>query len=299
MPTYAAIDVGSNAIRGIIADTKKDGSFSVSKKIRESVRFGDDVFQTGALGPGKFKQAEEIFSKIVATCKKENVDKIKVMATSALRDAKNAKEFVQFINQKTGLLIETIDGDTEAKLIHDAVNLEIDLKDKLCVLVDIGGGSTEVTISKNKKLLGCKSFNMGAVRLLECKDLFSLSENVCLQVIDIKNYLDDFIKNQKVDKLIGTGGNFRRMAKIKKILNNKGKDSSEFLELDDIHKIFDQLYTMSHKDRVKRFEMSDDRADVILPATFFIGHIVRFLKMDGVYIPDVGLKEGIMLSMLR
>lgn len=297
MSTYAAIDVGSNAVRGIIADVDSKGTFEITKKIRESLRLGEDVFKRGSISSQKMKETEEIFEKIAETISKSKADKIKILATSAMRDAKNSKELITIIKNKTGLLVETIDGDTEAKMIHDAVNLELDLKDKLAVLVDIGGGSTEVTISKNRKLVNCRSFNMGAVRLLEHTDLFSLSEAICLQMMEIKTYLDDFIKNQKVDLMVGTGGNFRRLGKIKKKMTER--DSTEYAKLDDVHQIFNLLNSLTVKERAKRYEMSDDRADVILPATFMIGHLIKILKTDGVYIPNVGLKEGILISMIQ
>lgn len=297
MSTYAAIDVGSNAIRGIIAEVDSKGTFEITKKIRESLRLGEDVFKRGAISSQKMKDAEEIFSKISDQLVKNKVDNVKVLATSAMRDAKNSKELISIIKSKTGLTVEPIDGDTEAKLIHDAVNLELDLKDKLAVLVDIGGGSTEITISKNKKLVHCRSFNMGAVRLLEHTDLFSLSEVICLQMVEMKDYLDQYIKNQKIDLMVGTGGNFRRLGKIKKKMTER--DSAEYAKLEDVHQIFNTLIGMTIKERAKRFEMSDDRADVILPATFMIGHLIKILKIDGVYIPNVGLKEGILMSMIH
>lgn len=297
MSLYAAIDVGSNAIRGIIADVNSKGTFEITKKIREPLRLGEDVFRRGSISSQKIKEAEDIFEKIGDQLSKSKVDKTKILATSAMRDAKNSKELITSIKNKTGLSVETIDGDTEAKLIHDAVHLELDLKEKLAVLVDIGGGSTEITISKNKKLVHCRSFNMGAVRLLDHTDLFSLSEAICLQMVEMKDYLNEYVKNQKIDLMVGTGGNFRRLGKIKKKMTER--DSAEYAKLEDIHQVFNVLNSLSTKERAKKFEMSDDRADVILPSTFMIGHLVKILKVDGVYIPNVGLKEGILISMIQ
>jgi exopolyphosphatase/guanosine-5'-triphosphate,3'-diphosphate pyrophosphatase len=296
LSTFAAIDIGSNAIRAVIADVKNQNEFVITKKFREPLRLGEDVFGQGAIGPAKIKQAEDLFKKLSDIFQKNKVDKVKAVATSAMRDAKNGNEVKNLIQKQTGINIELIDGDSEAKLIHEAVKLELDLKNKLAVVVDIGGGSTEFTISKNSKLINCRSFNMGAVRLLDHQDLFSLSNAISLQMIEMRAYLDEHIKGQKVDILIGTGGNFRRLGKIKKKITEKG--SEEYATLSDIHKVFNELNGLSHKERVKRFEMSDDRADVIIPAVFLIGHIVYMLKTEGIHLPNVGLKEGILLSML-
>jgi exopolyphosphatase/guanosine-5'-triphosphate,3'-diphosphate pyrophosphatase len=296
MERIAAIDLGSNAVRALIAEVE-NGRYEILKKLRQPLRLGEDVFTKGMIGSNKLKEAENLFHEMHEQFEKYKVQRVRALATSAMRDAKNSKDLQAIIQKEFGISIETIDGDTEAKLIHEAVSRELDLKDKLAVLIDIGGGSTEFTVSKNNKLIHCKSFNMGAVRLLEHQDVFTLSNAVTLQMIEIQEYLKEHIKNQKIDIVIGTGGNFRRLGKIKKKLTQKGSD--EYVNLQDIVKVYNELIKMDHKERVKKFEMSDDRADVIVPAVFMIGHIVTMLKAEGIFLPDVGLKEGILLSMMK
>ena len=296
MDIVAAIDVGSNAVRTVIAVVKDDHELVVLKKSREPLRLGEDVFSHGSIGHAKIKQAEDIFLKIKDQLKRFQVDRVKAVATSAMRDAKNGDDLRILIEHQTGITIEAIDGDTEAKLIHEAVHSELDLSNKLAVFVDIGGGSTEFTISKNKQLIACRSFNIGAVRLLEHSDLNILSSSIAIQMLEVKIFLDQYIKNQKIDALVGTGGNFRRLGKINKKIT--GKNTEEYLTLSEIESVSKELQTMSHKDRVKKFEISDDRADVIIPAADLIRQIVVMLKMDGVFLPKVGLKDGILLSML-
>lgn len=296
MERIAAIDLGSNAVRAVIAEVD-NGRYEILKKIREPLRLGDDVFSKGIIGPNKLKLAENLFHEMHDQFEKYKVTRIKALATSAMRDAKNSKDLQTIVQKEVGISIETIDGDTEAKLIHEAVIRELDIRDKLAILIDIGGGSTEFTISKNNKLMHCRSFNIGAVRMLEYQDVFTLSNAVTLQMIEIQEYIKEQIKNQKIDVVIGTGGNFRRLGKVKKKINEKGSD--EYVSLQDIIKVYNELIKMNHKERVKKFEMSDDRADVIIPAVFTIGHIVTMLKVEGIFLPDVGLKEGILLSMIR
>ena len=286
MDIVAAIDVGSNAVRTVIAVVKDDHELVVLKKSREPLRLGEDVFSHGSIGHAKIKQAEDIFLKIKDQLKRFQVDRVKAVATSAMRDAKNGDDLRILIEHQTGITIEAIDGDTEAKLIHEAVHSELDLSNKLAVFVDIGGGSTEFTISKNKQL----------IRLLEHSDLNILSSSIAIQMLEVKIFLDQYIKNQKIDALVGTGGNFRRLGKINKKIT--GKNTEEYLTLSEIESVSKELQTMSHKDRVKKFEISDDRADVIIPAADLIRQIVVMLKMDGVFLPKVGLKDGILLSML-
>jgi exopolyphosphatase/guanosine-5'-triphosphate,3'-diphosphate pyrophosphatase len=294
LETYAAVDIGSNAIRTLILKKDDNGVLTIVKKDRAPVRLGSDVFNIGFISEEKRYKIIETFVKINDLLVKYQVTKTRACATSAMREAQNGKLIIEQIKQNTGISIELIDGDTEAKLIHNAVQSELHLDKRLSVLIDIGGGSTEFTISENELLISCKSFPIGAVRLLKYPNFFELSNAINAQLLEAQQYITSIIGNRKVEAMVGTGGNFRRLGKINRKIS--GKTFTNFMNIDEVENVFGELNKLSHDERVKKFDLSDDRADVIIPAALLIKSIAHMLEVKGIYIPKVGLKEGIALS---
>ena len=224
------------------------------------------------------------------------MNKVKACATSAMRDSRNGPQLIQQIKELTNIQIEIIDGDTEATLIHHAVQSELHLDKRLALIVDIGGGSTEFTLSQNEKLIACKSINIGSVRMLELQDPNALLEYINKNIDSAEIFIKSIISNQKIDVIVGTGGNFRRLAKINKKLSSKA--FANYMTIDEVSKANQELTSLSHDMRVKKFDLSDDRADVIVPASLLIKQIVSRFECAGIYTPKVGLKEGLLLSMI-
>ncbi len=164
----SAIDIGSNAIRMMIADVA-DNSTSIHtvKKFRAAVRLGHDVFTQGMITPASMETALATFRHYAETNKEFKVGKVRAVATSACREAGNGAQFVEKVYKQSGIKIEIIDGTEEGHLIHLAVRKELDLDNKKTMLIDVGGGSVEVTFSKGDKMLATQSFPMGTVRVLE------------------------------------------------------------------------------------------------------------------------------------
>lgn len=295
LETIAAIDLGSNALRAVIA--RKDGdTLEIVKSFREPLRLGEDVFSTGVISKEKMSLTEDAFIKLFHIFTEYNVTETRAMATSAMRDSKNGPLLAQNIAKSTGIEIETIHGKEEAEIIFRAVKSQINLKKKNAVLMDIGGGSTELILVKNEEILAVESFNVGTVRLLKLEQE-ALEKEISFQMEKMLKFIKTQFKFKDLDLFIGTGGNLRRIGKIrKKIL---GKETSQLAMFDEINHMEEAILSMSYVDRIRRLELDQNRADVILPAIMLTHHLMQKLGMDKINLPKVGLKEGIILSMLE
>lgn len=292
--TIAAIDLGSNALRAIIV--RKNGSeIEVIKNFREPLRLGEDVFNTGFISPEKMELTEEAFIKLFHVFAEYNVSDTRAMATSAMRDSRNGPALSQRIAHTTGIEIKTIHGLEEARLIFEAVKGQINLKKKSAVLMDIGGGSTELIIVKNDEIVAVESFNVGTVRLLRFNQE-ELEVVIHEQMALMLDFIRTHLKSKKPNLFIGTGGNLRRIGKIRKKM--LGKSTSQLALFSEITHMEQAIVSMSYVDRIRRLELDQNRADVILPAIMLTQHLMEKLKLKEIHLPKVGLKEGIILSML-
>lgn len=292
----AAIDLGSNALRASIA-VKIGDELRVIKNLRTPLRLGEDVFATGKISEDKMELTEEAFIKLLHIFTEYNVTEARAMATSAMRDSKNGPMLAEHIFHSTGIEIETISGIDEAKMIFSAVRGQVNLKKKNALLMDIGGGSTELIIVKNEEIVGIHSFNVGTVRLLRYKNQEELELRVRLQVQKMLRFIERHLGKKKPDLFIGTGGNLRRIGKIrKKIL---GRETSQLAMYREIAHMEEAIFSMSYVDRIRKLELDQNRADVILPAIMLAKILMQELKLDKIHLPKVGLKEGILLSMLN
>ncbi len=290
----AAIDLGSNALRAVIV-RKSGDSIEVIKNFREPLRLGEDVFSSGSITDAKMALTEEAFIKLLHNFAEYNVTQTRAMATSAMRDAKNGPVLAARILEATGIEIETIRGSLEAKLIYSAVRGQLPIiEKKTALLMDIGGGSTELTIVKNGKILGAHSFNVGTIRLLKYKQE-ELEVRIKEQMDRMLKFIATHLGSKKPDLFVGTGGNLRRIGKIRKKTMGKSSREAFFKEIDHMEQA---ILSMSYVDRIRRLELDQNRADVILPAIMLTHHLMESLKLDKIHLPKVGLKEGIILSML-
>jgi exopolyphosphatase / guanosine-5'-triphosphate,3'-diphosphate pyrophosphatase len=291
----AAIDLGSNALRAIIV-RKTGNKVEVIKSIREPLRLGEDVFNNGMISPEKMERTEEAFIKLLHTFAEYNVTEARAMATSAMRDSRNGSLLAKRILHTTGIDIETIQGNEEAQIIFNAVQSQLPLQKKTAVLMDIGGGSTELIVVKDGRILGVNSFNVGTVRLLRYKNQQELEVRINLQLQKMMRFINHLLGNKKPQIFVGTGGNLRRIGKIRK--KTLGKPSSEVALFDEIAHMEEAIFSMSYVDRIRSLELDQNRADVILPAIMLTHHLMKKLGMNKIHLPKVGLKEGIILSML-
>ena len=170
MPTLASIDVGSNAMRLAVGFVDRHRNLHVVEEIREPVRLGQDVFTKGTISRQTTQKAVEAFKRFREVIEQHQVVQVRAVGTSALREAGNRDIFLKRIAQTSGIELKTIGSEEEALLVYLAVSKKIALEGKTAMLIDIGGGSVEVTLARNTKILATESFKMGAVRLMQVLD---------------------------------------------------------------------------------------------------------------------------------
>jgi exopolyphosphatase/guanosine-5'-triphosphate,3'-diphosphate pyrophosphatase len=221
------------------------------------------------------------------------------VATSAVREAKNKHQFVEQIFKKSKIQIEVIDGIEEARLIHLAVHKELDLHNKKIMLIDIGGGSVEITFSENGYMSATKSFPMGTVRILDHLQKRHLTEkDLNLIIGDFLEPLIHHIESQQgshqLDFAVGTGGNLECMGKLRKLI--LGKTPTTHLTYKELTSILEEVKKISIKDRQAQLDMRPDRVDVIVPAMTLVQTILRLSETQRLVIPGVGLRDGLLWS---
>ncbi len=302
MEKLAAIDIGSNAIRFCIAHLDKEGILSIEQKQRIPLRLGTESFQQGHFSDETIEFAGEVFRGFRETLNKEGVYEVAAVATSAFRCADNSHLLAEYILDQSGIKIEEISGKKEANMILDAVKASVNIGEKDFLLIDIGGGSMELSFLSKGEVQGSQSYPYGTVRLLGAMQESKKPEKKLHKILleaeqEIQPFLKQFCVNRdKPIRVIGTGGNFRRMVKLKKKL--WGEDLS-FLYPSELPLLYAQLDSVSVKERIKKFNLRADRADVILPALQLVMMVISDLPVKKIYAPDIGLMHGVLLSQLQ
>jgi len=300
MQTIAAIDVGSNAMRMMVGRMVFDGKIEVVENLRLPVRLGQDAFTTGFVSGETSQQAVDAFTRFRKIMDDHKVEKVRSVATSAMRELTNSGLLIDRIARTTGIEIEVISGEEEARLIHLGVSHSVDLKNKHALLIDIGGGSVEVTLSLNGNIISTESYNMGTVRLL--KKLTSEKNSgpafhklVRAYAEAARHRIDRELGSKKINICVGTGGNIEEMGNLRQKLFKR--DSDRAITLEELDKLVETLSRMKVEDRMRKFKLKPDRADVILPACIVLQMIAHEAKIKEVVIPNVGLKDGVLWDM--
>lgn len=292
----AAIDLGSNAVRLVIAKCRTEPGLDIIYKERKALRLGTEAFgATESFSEKTFKESLKAFEAFAQIMEEENVLHYKAFATSAFRDAKNSVDLALTIKEITGIKIERMPGSLEAEVILNSIlqKMEID-EDKNYLLFDLGGGSLELSKIEEGKIIGSKSFDIGTVRLMNQPDFsrkasqFKLLENYKKE---ISAFLDKKGFSKKRLRVVGTGGNFKRLLKIR---NNEFENKKKYFRPEEFLEIKKDLEKRSYQERIKDFDLREDRADVIIPAVKIIDFILSDLEISKVYAPNIGLVEGIL-----
>lgn len=300
MQTISAIDVGSNAIRMAVGRVDAtQNKIEVIENIRIPVRLGQDVFSVGYIGEPTMQAALDTFRRFRKIADGYEVKQMRAVATSAMREAKNRNTLIRRVAWHTGIHLQVISGEEEARLVHLAVSKEIDLQGRKAVLIDIGGGSIEVALSEGEQLITTESYDMGTVRMLQRLDNRALGD-----FIDLVNEYTQSVRRRikrefgklKFDLCIGTGGNMEELGDLRKQLFKK--DSNQVLTVDELDEIHEKLAKLTVEQRMEKFDLRPDRADVIAPATMVLRMIAREAKIKEIQIPRVGLKDGVLWDML-
>jgi len=298
----AAIDIGSNAMRLHIAGPDTESGIKTIHYHREPVRLGHDAFTRGRISKETMEKALQAFETFRSMIDLYPVQTIRATGTSALRDSINSRELIQLIKDKTDIEIEVISGEEEARLIHLSVHHRVaDMNKMNTLLIDIGGGSIEITLAKYGDIVALESFRMGAVRLLELfRDTSEDSDQPKIMneyIASMQQKVREEMAGMRIDLCIGTGGNIEALGELGVSL--LGNASNNRLSYKDIRKLVKHLQSMSYEDRIDRLGLRPDRADVIIPAAIALKSIVKLARPAALLIPSVGLADGVLLDLLQ
>lgn len=302
MDAIAAIDAGSNGIRLAIAELDDDGQLEMIYRRREAVRLGEDAFSKRRFSDATIAKAVKTFKFFRNKLDEHSVTELRAVATSATREAENGDELVEAVRRAADIELEIIDGLEEARLIFKAVDHEVNLKKATALLIDMGGGSVELTFARNRIPLGCETMPFGPVRLLEKMKAQGLSERDVPKLLArrhgavrsmIESELEAEVAN--VDVCVGTGGNLVRIAHLGPQLLKTGSDN--IIERRSLDEIIERLLDMTVKRRIENLGMRPDRADVVVIAAMILRMVLEEAGVERVEIPDVGLKEGLLLQL--
>jgi exopolyphosphatase/guanosine-5'-triphosphate,3'-diphosphate pyrophosphatase len=247
-------------------------------------------------------QAVAAFEKFRHAIELRGASWTKAVATSAVREALNREIFVDRLASASGIDLVAIGPEEEARLIYLAVAERLNLKNKLAMLIDIGGGSTEITLAEHESIIVSESFRLGAVRLLNLFEEKKHGEAKFNQLI--REYMDATQKrikkelgSRKIELCVGTGGNIETLGDLRRSVLRKERDTE--LSDDDLDALVKKLLGMTYEQRIQELGLRPDRADVIVPASMVLQKIMRVAGVSEVVIPHVGLKDGVLTDMIQ
>lgn len=295
----AAIDVGSNAIRLLVAEFVDRTTYRVLENVREPVRLGHGVFLTGKLVPDVVREAVRTLASFRSKLQEQGVEVYRAVATSAVRESSNGEEFLSRVRREAGLRLESINGSEEGRLIYRAVRERVDMSAGQWLLADLGGGSIEVSLVDASGILWNESHTMGAVRLLE--ELAGSAEDPGRLQRLITEYVDTLrissaIQAEPLAGYIATGGNIETLAQMG--LAQPGAEGVARLPLKSLEALTQQLARLSYRERVEGLGLREDRADVVFPAAMIYAKLARLVQADEILVPCVGVKEGVLLDLV-
>lgn len=287
---YGAIDIGSNAIRLLIASVKVYGDnepvFKKISLIRVPIRLGEDVFIKGDISEENIARMIDTMRSYDLLMKTHKVRSYKAYATSAMREANNGKEVRDHILAQTGINIEIIDGSNEAAIIAATDLKNIIDSNKVYLYVDVGGGSTEFTLFANGVEIASESFKIGTVRLLHSMVDAGMWEQV-------EKWIKEKTAGYAMVELIGSGGN------INNIFKSSGKQLTKPLTYFYLSRYYKTLQSYSFEERMYYLNLNQDRADVIIPACLIYLNAMKWSKANHIYVPKIGLTDGIIKSIFN
>ena len=283
---YAAIDIGSNAVRLLIKSIDREAVQEKKIKkvmmLRVPLRLGFDVFSIGELSEKKADKLRRLMKAFRQLMKIYDVDDYRACATSAMRDARNGRTIIKKIEKDTGIRIEIIDGQEEARMIYNN-HIEC-MEDRLgnYMYVDVGGGSTEINLLTNGELVWSVSYNIGTVRMLSN----AVKEGTWQQM---EEELMKVTEGVAAINIIGSGGNINKLFR----LADKKDKKFQRLPVSSLQTVYDVLKPLTPEERVEAFSLKQDRADVIVPAAEIFLKIAEVVHAEYIYVPVIGLSDGI------
>jgi exopolyphosphatase/guanosine-5'-triphosphate,3'-diphosphate pyrophosphatase len=286
---YAAIDIGSNAVRMLVANVveyEKKTIFLKNSLVRIPVRLGQDAFSEGKISEVNIKRIIKSMKAFKLLMKVHGVKDYLAFATSALREAKNGSKVVEKVLEKSGIKIEIIDGKKEAKIISNTTIFDTISKEKTFLYVDVGGGSTEFSVLIKGKRTYSKSFKIGTVRLLNDK----VSDETWQAA---EEWVNEHTQGHEKIYLLGTGGNINKLHKIAGI-----KDDRPISYL-TLNALSNKLNLLTYEERIVKLGLNPDRSDVILPAAKLFLKTLNWSGAKDIYVPKVGLSDGMIRELCK
>lgn len=286
---YAAIDIGSNAVRMLVANVveyEKKTIFLKNSLVRIPVRLGQDAFSEGKISEVNIKRIIKSMKAFKLLMKVHGVKDYLAFATSALREAKNGSKVVEKVLEKSGIKIEIIDGKKEAKIISNTTIFDTISKEKTFLYVDVGGGSTEFSVLIKGKRTYSKSFKIGTVRLLNDK----VSDETWQAA---EEWVNEHTQGHEKIYLLGTGGNINKLHKMAGI-----KDDRPISYL-TLNALSNKLNLLTYEERIVKLGLNPDRSDVILLAAKLFLKTLNWSGAKDIYVPKVGLSDGMIRELCK
>lgn len=285
---YAAIDIGSNAMRLLIANIVeqegKEPQFNKSSLVRVPIRLGQDAFTVGEISQENIERMCDAMKAFNLLMKVHKVERYMAFATSAMREAYNGKEVVTLIKKKADIKIDIIDGKKEAAIIASTDLHHLLKTDQTYLFVDVGGGSTEFTLFSNGKMINSRSFKAGTVRLLN-----DMVHDVVWY--EIEKWIKVNTQDYEEVTLIGSGGNINKLFKM------SGKIQEKPLSYIYMNSQYAFLNSLTYEQRIAELGLNPDRADVIIPAIRIYLNAMKWSGARNIYVPKIGLSDGIVKAM--
>lgn len=286
----AAIDIGSNAARLLISEVHHtdagEPEFSKLNLVRVPIRLGFDVFDTGEITAERTDMLVESLLAFRHLLGAYGVRHVKACATSAMRDARNATAVLARVREATGFDIEVITGDAEASLIYENHIAEHLNREDAYLYIDVGGGSTELTLFAEGRMIGKRSFDIGTIRLLKGRMQESRWD-------DMKTYLRDTTRGLRHVTAIGSGGN------INKIFSLSKRKEGRPLTLEMLRDFHKEFASCTLEQRMALYKLREDRADVIVPALQIYISAMRWSGCEEIHVPKIGLADGLVQHLYR
>ena len=287
MKTLASIDIGSNGARLLIKRfdpeaLREEDRIKKVMFIRVPLRLGKDVFTLGKVSKEREKMMLHMMKGFKQFMKLNDVEQFRACATSAMRDAENGKKILKKIEKQTGIKLEIIKGQEEARLLYNNMVEKTDSHDGNFAYIDVGGGSTEVSIIHDGELAESYSYNMGTLRMLSGK-VTAETEKL------FKDNLTRYAREYGNIRIIGSGGNINKLNKLAR--HDKG--SAEELALAELKRLYQMMQPLSIEEREISFSLREDRADVIIPAAEIFIKACEYLKCESILVPNISLADSI------
>jgi len=294
----ACVDMGSNAIRFLAAEFTSEDEYLTLEAERAPVRLGHGVYLSGRLEAGAMDGAVAALTGFRNKMDSLGIEHYRAVATSAVRESSNKKEFIARVLDETGLRLEAISGSEEARLVHLAVARRVPLGNRMWFLADLGGGSVEVSLVDQNGTYWSESHTMGSVRLLE--ELTEAGaepgrfQRLLAEYISVLK-VPDMPEARQLAGYVATGGNIETLAKLGGFPDEL---SVSHLPVDTLRAIIEQLARLSYRERVDQLGLREDRADVILPAAMVYERLADLAGVDEILVPHVGVKEGVLYDLV-